>query len=1110
MATELNFTARLDTSQFLSQVDQARTQFGLAFGPMGMGAGPGGVGGMISSQFQQMFAGMGAPSLGGGGFGQTFTNPAMAYTPFYGAIQANTSLQQEWLVNRYGLEAAQRMKPPGVSATDYALGVEKNSIQRQLDATHDANMAARSGFASGVGGLVGGELAGAIATPLGAMAGGALATRLLGAGAAGAGSMVGRLAAGYFAYNAASEFVGGQIEKHFARIEQIGGATRELGEIAGSGRNMNRSARYELGVAARSAAGDLKMDVNEMGDILALGRQNGMLPPGTDPSKAREQYREFARSIEEGAQILGTSLASATQVIKTATASGMTAQEGVIRAAGAGGAEAWMQQMAFGAAGAGVGRGMGFTGAQGAGVFMGALGAVGTGGLTGRGGGAGMTGEEIQIMGGHYAAAQFLGTTEMAMAKGPMGNLQMMAAMGGGNMGGTGLMDLPGAAMSGLMSGGDDFLSNMGKFTVHQNEMRRGIGASGIRTMTKAQLTMGGEMISQFMPDMSANEAQRMYAQSMGLDPDQAKLLVGGVHSGGGTGMGGGAQMMAIAAMQGAGLNVAGPIAPDHGGISFGRAAAWGAGGAVIGGSGGMGIGAIPGAMIGAVGGFVSENWGHLKSFGRDVFSGDIFDSAQSVADRDQRSMAAEYDKRLGAAKSRMGYLEIDQAAGQRFLGTNLRGARLDLDAVGSPNASYRTYGMMAAMGLGGGPAGAGTVMMGGHEVDATAMQTMAGGNLWDAPVTEKAMASTMAFAHSAAYGTNLDQKRFQEYSLQARMNWQTVLHGETPKGLFGTAAVGVMNAGENLIPSVQRLINGGQDGATKARLLAKIGKPGGVNDPEVRAFLEQATGSKFEGLGGAFMAGRGGAAAMKATEDMTMGAEANFLAQAYGERRNAAPDAEDVMGDFFSGRDITGGRDTSFYTTLQRNKHYLAAKEASLGGHNDQAKKLIQQAEMETQIEGGDKYRTAGLPMIDPSATIHRPGSLEGSSALFVAAQTLRNINAAAGVSSTAPSATNAALIKLDRAASAQAQEMTTWAQQVKNEKVTGMAEHNKRAQLPGPGMVEHAVGFGEQESAMASINKSLKSTERTLSVLEKRVAGMASSPQTSNTPQIPAGGKP
>jgi hypothetical protein len=1073
VATELNFTARLDTSQFLSQVDQARTQFGLAFG----GSGVGGVGGAMTQQFQQMFAGMpaGGMMLGGSGFGQTFTNPAMAYSPFYGAVQATTQLDQEWSVHRYGMAAAAGMKPPGVSTADYALAVERNFIGRQLEASHQSNVAARSSFSSGVGGMIAGEGFSALATPIGAMAGGAIASRLFGAGAAGAGAMVGGVAAGWFAFNAASDYVGEKIQSRYAEAEKIGGLTRELGEIAGAGRGLGRGARYDLGVSARQAAGDLKMDVNEMADVLSLGRQAGMLPSSSDPNKAREQYRDFARAIEEGAQVLGTSLAGATQVIKAATAQGMSAQEGVIRAAGAGGPEAFMAQM---------------------------------------------------------AQRQMVTSMQVGMSRSPVGNLQLMAGMGGQSMGGMSMAELPGAAMAGLMAGGGDYMSNIGKFMVHQEEYRKGIGVGGARTMARAQLSMGGDMIQQFMPDLSANEAQRLYAQSMGLDPSAAKLLVGG---GPGSGaMSGTAQMQAISAMQSSMLPPSRiPMAPESG-------SGWG-------GTVGMGVGAVAGWFVGGgpmgafmgaqAGRWVGDHIGDIGSFFDDGPS--AITNPRGRADWEQRRMAAEEDARIGVAKSRMGYLDIDPAAGGRFLSGNLRGARLDLDAAGSPIASYRTAGMMAAMGLGGGPAGAGTVKMGGGYVSAMEMQSLAKGKLWDAPVTSKDMEATMAVAHSVGYGASLDSKNFDEYSLQVRMNWQTVLHGETPKDMFGGQSVGVMNAGENLVGSVRRLISaahGDKDVmAKRAELLGMIGKPGGVNNPQVRAFLEQTTGAKFEGLGGAFMAGRGGAAAMKASEMADLNDEAAWLYSSFTPqtvRAGGIPiparpanmtkweeveyrtQVEKIEADNRQHHTDNKTMPASFYKELQSNRHYLQAKEAILDDEKDSkgvAKKHLQQAMMEVQVAGGDRYRTAALPVIDPTAAVTRPGAAEISAGLRSGESAMRGLFGAVGYPAQGPTVGAAILSKIESDARARDGEVTTWAQEVKNEKASGMAEQHKAKLHPtAPGMAQRAIGFGEQESAMASIQRSLKSTERSLSTLEKKISGMGANPQPSNNPQLATGGKP
>src|SRR5690606_35217615 len=102
-------------------------------------------------------------------------------------------------------------------------------------------------------------------------------------------------------------------------------------------------------------------------------------------------------------------------------------------------------------------------------------------------------------------AASFIGATHMAMSRSPIGTLQLMSAMGGSSMAGMSLTDLPSAAMAGLMAGGGDFMSNVGKFLVHQDEYRKSIGRGGARTLARAQLQMGGELIQQFMPELSTN-----------------------------------------------------------------------------------------------------------------------------------------------------------------------------------------------------------------------------------------------------------------------------------------------------------------------------------------------------------------------------------------------------------------------------------------------------------------------------------------------------------------------------------------------------------------------------------------------------------------------------
>ena len=117
-------------------------------------------------------------------------------------------------------------------------------------------------------------------------------------------------------------------------------------------------------------------------------------------------------------------------------------------------------------------------------------------------------------------------------------------------------------------------------------------------------------------------------------------------------------------------------------------------------------------------------------------------------------------------------------------------------------------------------------------------------------------------------------------------MNYETVRTGPTPRGMFGGS---LENAGENLLPSAQRLVEAidpsGSQGGERARLLHKLNSPMGIADPEVRAYLEQVGGMELHSLQGAFMAGRAGAVGTERTVNRSGQMEASFIAGVYGDR---------------------------------------------------------------------------------------------------------------------------------------------------------------------------------------------------------------------------------
>lgn len=798
---DVKINAVLDSTQFTAGLQELRARVGMTLAS--------------ATGFNNAAMGMaGFPGLGGGGFGQTHTNSAMAYAPHYGALQAHTTMQQEWQVQRYGLAAAHQLKPPGVSSSDYAMGAMSNAIDRDVQGRSEAQSAARSTFWTGMGGLGAGEVGFIAGGAAGKAIGGRLATRLLGAGAAGAGAAVGGLALGYMAFGKAQDAVGGMISDHYSRVEQIGGVTSELGDIAGGGRGLSRLQQYNLGVAARKASKDIGMPVQEMGDILALGRQSGMLPSSSDPGKARQQYREFAQAIEEGAQILQTSLAGATQVIKTATQQGMTAREGVAGAAGAGGADVWLAQQArmsaFGAAGAQAGRAMGFTGAQGRAMYTGSL------------GGGGLSGEEMKIMGGRFGAAGFVGSTQMAMAASPMGDMQLMAAQGG--YGGGSMMDLAGGAMAAMSQGGD-LIGNMIRFQVHKNEYRRGIGAGGIRTMAREQLRMGGEMLQDLVPSLSSPDAQMMFAQNMGLNPDQAKALVGG---GRGRGGGGGAARTASQAryltamagsmlgVQGGGLSEEEIAAKSEGsGFGFGRAANWGL----------MGLmGGWKGAALGATAGFVSQNW---EAAGDVLGNGPAWgSSAEEKADFYKRQSLAAIDARTTEAQQAMGIVPVTEGQMKSFLTTDLGTSRLSFDASGGSSiASQRSAASMRAMGVREVSYGPGVIEAGGLYFDANQAQAVSSKKFRSSTQSERNLGIRGA-AQVFRGGGSTGAVRSLEMSVGDLMNEKGVW--DPARQIRGAFRSTTGEAVESLVNDVGGLIRGlPEDDPTRAKLLKEFDEQG-------------------------------------------------------------------------------------------------------------------------------------------------------------------------------------------------------------------------------------------------------------------------------------------
>jgi hypothetical protein len=535
VATEFNYVVNVDQSRVQSSaVELASTmQMALARGMQGAQLQAPFAGTTVSdvaggaatgfnmmagdfSRFPMSMGGMFSPMVGG-----TFTNQAIAYTPHWGMQQAETSLQQEWLVDRYGLGAAQRMKPPGVGATEFALAVERNFVDRKLEAEHAAYAAARTTMASGVAGIAGmyggGWIGGAIGKMIGARFGAPGLGKI-------AGDLVGAIAGEGLASDLATE--------HYAQIEQQQGIMTELGEIAGGGLGYTRAQRFAFGAAATEAARSLGMDVQQMGDIVAGARQMGMLPSSltsgkATPQQVREDLFNLARSIEEGAEALHTSGAKAMQMIRGMTGMGFSSAEGVTALVRMGavsglGAEGIYN---FGMAGASTARANLMPGRIGFDLFTSSVMAAA---------GSGMGREEMSMLGGVAGAGQLLAMHEIQAARGPMGTLQSMAGLTGRSLSGD-LYGLGAQAIEGLNQGGD-LLSNYVGFAVNQDRYASAGGARGIRARAKQQLETSIHFLRDVGVRGSDSELGAFSLIEQGYNPVQARFLAVQTLGGGGGG----------------------------------------------------------------------------------------------------------------------------------------------------------------------------------------------------------------------------------------------------------------------------------------------------------------------------------------------------------------------------------------------------------------------------------------------------------------------------------------------------------------------------------------------------------------------------------------------
>lgn len=1161
MATEFNYVANIDTTRVMGAVAEIRSQIGMAFSsPTGfasaatalLGSGTDASGGAASAA-RQMMAGFGrfTPNM----FGGTFTNAAMAYTPHYGMIQAQTTLAQELRVHRGGLEEAAKMAPPGVAPAEYFLGSEKNLIGRQVEAAHNARFAATASLTSGVAGLAAWSVGDWLGGAVGAKVGAGLATKYLGSGAASTGGLIGGLYLGYKVGSWASEKVGGAIQEHYANIERIGGITKELGELAGAGRGLGRTSRYKLGVAAREAASDLKMDVQEMGNILAVGRELGMLPSSTKPEKARQQFRDFAKAIDEGAQVLHTSLANAAQVIRTATSHGMTAREGVIQAAAMGGAGAFNRFQAFGAMGGRVAEANLLSRQQGFSLFTGAVGAMS---------GAGLSHAEMRMLGGKYGAASMMAQTQMAAALSPMGDMQLMASLTGEPL--QGPMGIAGQAIAAMGEGGD-FIGNMIRFQTHKRELLRGVGAKGIRTMARAQVEGMAEMFMSLSPGVDREDA-RIFAvmNSMGKNELQAKAYVRGLfHGGGGGGMSARGKARALIAAQGMMIGeIKAPAVHKEGeDISVLNAGITGAiaGGTLTSFFGGSAAGAVVGFGIGAGGALIHNSWDAIKGiFG----SGPKFlASAEEKADYYQQQQTAEIDRRMAAQKARIGFLDIDEDIAAATFRADLGGTRLNLDALGSPQASRMVAGRLAAAGVSTVRPGMGTIKINDHyystsdvrevfdtlgkkrkmpkgsEVSLVRLAGQIGGKrgLGEAK-------SGLIFSATELSGKGVMAMSGPPVAKLALKYARTIINmaGDTPEAKAVLADIDKHGIDSTMFRELMSKF-GMELPEFNADVAAGIAIAGGAQGMQKvfaereRAFFEDVMGIQTGDVESRIAALQ----AKRRQKEETIDRQSSTLAGALQlpgvpTRRLLAPIDRKIEAEKKK-LELLKGLPSSFVSS----DYYAKAKQAVIAGDMNKAQAMLDLARDEAQITAPEGV-TLPTHIIDADRRMWRRSTVREDGLLAVV--TTRAARAVVGgvvdsiLQSAAPgvaqragtqaeskvrAVTGSAFVgfalgSADKAVVEGVAEQTltneqavvnavskipiigevlstSWAENVKEEDAAlAGPKPSAKKKKRGAGMVSRAIGWGARENALDSINRSLRHTERALSNLSKRVSQLPS----------------
>ena len=506
---DINYRLNIDTTQLANSMSEVRSQLNMGLASNGFGivdTGRAALGGLYDFGGTASAAGASIVS----GF-QNLPMPTLvhadrniSYTPHYGVVNAQASLQAEWLGRFYGPAGVAPFAPPGVGPTEYHGFLMREHERKFSEARTDAIIAgggAVAGFAAGEAGFSAGGA-------LGGLAGGALIGGPFGAAI---GGLVGGLGGAVAANKLVDVAVG--------RVREAREMTSEMGTIIDARRNLPLDLQRQLASEALESSRDIGMDPQQTADIVARMGQLGTMIPTTDLKEFGEQLKSVITDIRDFASALHTSTGQAQTMMAAMERFGFHGAEGadwLISQAGRIGAGVSPTQ-AYGMAmgGASMARSAQIAGGV-AYTFMPDMAAEATHALLGR--------EGLQMAGGVSGFAGALAQNVLGNAFSPMGMLQIAAAPGRQFALPTTLEGTLDKGISNIMS---DFPRNFLALEVGRGEAIREMGPRRTTEMARQNLRNMVDMLSPIMgPNVSEGDREllgRHFLMQQGMSEYQAK-----------------------------------------------------------------------------------------------------------------------------------------------------------------------------------------------------------------------------------------------------------------------------------------------------------------------------------------------------------------------------------------------------------------------------------------------------------------------------------------------------------------------------------------------------------------------------------------------------------